>query len=541
MSYKNTTYWVRNLLTLMFTVVAAAIVSPATVMADYEAEFVVSAYYSPLPGQDVYVTGSYAGDIRLNGGGVRTASGVLVEEAPGCFLASPPEYAFGTVMELDGIGQCLVLDRGGAFKNGLLRLDMWLGYGDEGRKAAMSWGLRRVRVKVMGEIEAPSLANGYNNFDSLESYQEGISESPLAFARELELNDSGEDVARLQQLLKDLKFYGGEVNGIYEESTKEAVERFQQEQGMLSDPDFKKAGKFGVFTMERLDEKVARSRDEYFEYVPNRNLGRGAKGEDVRKLQDLLYRLGYLEAVTGLYDTTTVKAVMQFQLDQGIIADAGDQAAGYFGPNTQYALDRVFFLMENNVLEDVREDEAEEQDLSFKNVDTSDLISYGLDEGDSGEEVVKLQSVLRSLNYLRIDPTGYYGPLTTHAVYKFQQRVGIVEKSSDTGAGVVGPKTRIALNKFLDTKNSVVASYSSNEPKKSTLAFESELSLGDRGREVKLLQNFLKEKGYFKGTLTTEYFGEVTKSSLLAYQADNNLDETGDLDAPTIELLRSRS
>lgn len=247
-----------------------------------------------------------------------------------------------------------------------------------------------------------------------------------------------------------------------------------------------------------------------------------------------------MESVSGLYDATTVKAVMQFQIDQGIILDSSDQAAGYFGPNTQYALDRVFYLMENNVIEDLKDNIQANEDLAFSSVQTSELLVDGLDEGDSGDEVKKLQELLRSINYLRIDPTGYYGPLTAHAVYKFQQKVGIVETSSDAGAGVVGPKTRTALNKFMNIRNSLTAKYT-DQVDVVVYDFSEELSLGDRGRDVKRLQNFLKEKGYFIGTLTTEYFGEITKKSLIAYQADNNLDQTGELDSSTIKLLSSRS
>lgn len=537
MSSIHIKYWFRNILPLVLIMVAFA---PINVRADYQATFVVSAYYSPLPGQDAYVTGSYAGDIRLNGGGVRTASGVLVEDAPGCFLASPPEYPFGTIVELDGIGQCVILDRGGAFKNGLLRLDMWAGYGDEGRVTAMSWGLRRVQVNILGEIESPNLANGYNNYSDLESYQNELSERPLVFADSLEVGDEGEDVARLQQLLKDLKFFNSEVSGIFDDDTKTAINMFQLEQGLLTGENLSESGRFGSFTIERLNEKVARTRDEYFEYVPSRNLGRGARGDDVRKLQNLLYKLGYIDSVSGLYDSGTVKAVMQFQIDQGIILDSKDQAAGYFGPNTQYALDRVFFLMENNVLDDIRNTETDE-DLSFSNVETADLLTFALEEGDSGEPVTQLQDILISINYLRIDPTGYYGPLTTHAVYKFQQRVGIVSSKSDPGAGIVGPKTRIALNKFLDKKNSVTAQYTGKTDTALVYDFEEGLSLGDRGENVKVLQAFLRDNGYFKGSLVTEYYGEVTKNSLIAYQKDNNLPGSGKLDLPTIKLLRSRS
>ena len=46
---------------------------------DYYVEtFIISAYYSPVVEQMKYVTGSYEGDIYLNGGGVHGADGTPV-------------------------------------------------------------------------------------------------------------------------------------------------------------------------------------------------------------------------------------------------------------------------------------------------------------------------------------------------------------------------------------------------------------------------------------------------------------------------------
>lgn len=78
-----------------------------------------------------------------------------------------------------------------------------------------------------------------------------------------------------------------------------------------------------------------------------------------------------------------------------------------------------------------------------------------LGQGSSGQQVSALQAILAA------DPTvypeglitGYYGPLTAQAVKRFQAKHGIQQ------AGVVGPKTREAINAFL---------------KDNPLAFESE-------------------------------------------------------------------
>lgn len=48
----------------------------------------------------------------------------------------------------------------------------------------------------------------------------------------LKLNDSGEDVTELQNKLKNLGYYEGEINGIFDEVTAESVKKFQANQGL---------------------------------------------------------------------------------------------------------------------------------------------------------------------------------------------------------------------------------------------------------------------------------------------------------------------
>lgn len=68
---------------------------------------------------------------------------------------------------------------------------------------------------------------------------------------------------------------------------------------------------------------------------------------------------------------------------------------------------------------------------------------------------------------------------------------------------------------------------------------DSDLSLGDgedaaRRAAVVKLQNFLKEKGFFKLT-ATGYFGKITQASLVSFQEKNGLAASGAFDAPTRE------
>jgi peptidoglycan hydrolase-like protein with peptidoglycan-binding domain len=63
--------------------------------------------------------------------------------------------------------------------------------------------------------------------------------------------------------------------------------------------------------------------------------------------------------------------------------------------------------------------------------------------GLSGRVVTTLQRQLRQLGYFHGPITGYYGPLTTTAVKRFQRAAGL---RSD---GVWGPKSQAALRKRL--------------------------------------------------------------------------------------------
>ncbi|HRI36868.1 MAG TPA: 3D domain-containing protein [bacterium] len=119
----------------------------------------MTAYYSPKPDQTLYLRGSYEADIRLNGNGTNGASG---KEVFAGMIAAPKTYAFGTRIELSGIGIGIVEDRGGAIvvagERGYDadRIDIWMGEGEEGLIRALTFGKRTVYGRVLSESSAVS-------------------------------------------------------------------------------------------------------------------------------------------------------------------------------------------------------------------------------------------------------------------------------------------------------------------------------------------------------------------------------------------------
>ncbi|MFC1647558.1 peptidoglycan-binding protein [Patescibacteria group bacterium] len=491
--------------------------------------FTISAYYSPLPGQERYVTGSYEGDIRLNGSGVNSADGTPVY--PG-MIAAPSTYAFGTKMNIPGIGMVAVHDRGGAIVNAgergqsYDRLDIWMGYGDKGLSRALNWGKRSVEVTVYG-IDPNIKENVYlEGFTEAEKFIRSIVNEQKIFKDDLWFGQSGDKVKELQDYLEDLGYYRGKMDGYYGDAVYKAVVQFQLEQAIVDNEEEFGAGYLGPQTRRKIEAVIEEKRKER---LPRYNLGKDDKGDEVKKLQNALRDLGYDVDVTGVYDQKTVDCVFEFQKENEIVIDENDVGAGYFGPQTYSVLsDKIFQAFESK-----EEENMQEQVIVQASYDPFEIT---LQKGDKGDAVVKLQEELQKFNLLRIEPTGYYGDVTENAVYKFQQKKGLIGNKNDAGAGVFGPMTRNVMNSILgyraNTKQLIASKTASfNEDNKVFVAetevktelFLNDLIVGNKGDSVEQLQNSLKQLGFFDGVITTDYFGEVTKEALIAFQLDKEI------------------
>lgn len=268
----------------------------------YTEPFVISAYYSPLPCQSRYVTGSYEGDIRLNGSGVNGADGTPVY--PG-MIAAPRTYSFGTKMHIPEVGIVAVHDRGGAIvtagnrNQAYDRLDIWMGYGDKGLKRALNWGKRTVDVTVYG-----------------------ISDSVI---EDIDLYDYSEEEAVPGECTVS-------PNTLFAKSEDDfTVEKSFEVAESSDDGDY--------------DTKLAMIDDQFkmesTQYM-NQGLGSGSDGDSVVRLQTELKSLNFYRAeVTGVYDDLTAHAVMKFQQSQGIVSGEGTHGAGYFGPKTRGRLNEI--------------------------------------------------------------------------------------------------------------------------------------------------------------------------------------------------------
>lgn len=123
-------------------------------------EFIITAYYSPLPNQNFYLKGNYDAEKVLNGNGTNGASGKPVFTG---MLAAPKTYAFGTKIVFEGLGAGIVEDRGGAIvtagERGQVydRIDIWMGQGESGLRRALIWGRRKVTGTLVASNDNTSI------------------------------------------------------------------------------------------------------------------------------------------------------------------------------------------------------------------------------------------------------------------------------------------------------------------------------------------------------------------------------------------------
>jgi len=316
----------------------------------------------------------------------------------------------------------------------------------------------------------------------------------------LEMGDKGTQVKALQQRLKDLGYYKNGIDGSYGAQTAAAVKAFQKNNGLTAD------GVAGPATLKKLESNnaVDVNGPDSETLKTSQTLKSGNSGNQVKLLQKRLKELGYYTtSVDGDYGYRTIKAVSDFQKNNGLTVD------GVAGPAT---LAKVVSPSAKKAGEGTADNTT--------NNDTT------LEKGDSGEAVKQLQQRLKDLGYYTSYCDGSYGDRTASAVKAFQKNNGLTQD------GIAGPSTLKKLN----SDSAVSASGAAGV----TLDTSKTLKKGDTGAQVKALQLRLKELGYYTTTVDSDY-GYKTAEAVSAFQKANKLTVSGTADSTTLKKLVSSS
>lgn len=331
----------KRVITYISIILASLMIAPpGTSFAAEEttAQFIVTAYYSPIPWQNSYARGSLVADKKLNGNGTNGASGTPVFAG---MIAAPKTYNFGTHIFFDGLGLGRVEDRGGAIVDAWVRwqphdrIDIWMWYGDAWLKRARAWWVRQVtgtfvsaeQAKNLNTIDLEWISNGRVN---LWNFPTTKAQSQWGISSEVI-----EAFAELGYIVRD----GSAKNMIFE---------FQVDQWILTSLSDAGAGNFWPKTkaafateykqyasLKKMDlDTIEKARKELLDertawqvrYQKAQNsvtvltsIERGDNGTEVLKLQSFLAGEGFFTArKDGKMLWTTIYALRKYQWAHGL-------------------------------------------------------------------------------------------------------------------------------------------------------------------------------------------------------------------------------
>ena len=141
----------------------------------------------------------------------------------------------------------------------------------------------------------------------------------------LRKNDSGENVAQLQEALIQLGYLTGKADGNYGTGTVSAVKEFQKANGLTEDGTAGEETQKVLFSgkaKEKAKATATATPKATATPAPDNILKEGSKGSDVKALQTKLIELGYLSGkADGVYGSKTAAAVKAFQRASKLTAD----------------------------------------------------------------------------------------------------------------------------------------------------------------------------------------------------------------------------
>lgn len=218
--------------------------------------------------------------------------------------------------------------------------------------------------------------------------------------RELTRGSYGAEVSDLQERLMELGYYFGSINGSYDDDTVIAVMAFETAYGQPATGRATSALQLVLYSSSAKANVAVVGTDRPENSTDYKELRKGDKGDDVKRLQKRLIELGYLSGTAdGYYGDGTADAVKAFE-------------AAYGKSKTGVATRELQSYLYS--------------DAAKVNTSSNVAVSYiTLEKGDKGEEVTKLQERLIQLGYLSGSPTGTYDSRTVSAVKAYQKQMGL--------------------------------------------------------------------------------------------------------------------
>lgn len=317
-----------------------------------EKTFVITAYYSPLPNQNAYITETYEWDILYNWTWKSTASWKEVFE---WILAAPINYPFWTKIYFEWYWVGVVEDRWWAIVNGWEwdRIDIWMWYGDEWLQRAVKWGKRTIKWIVVSNNTNLSI-----NFSASDYYK--------IYKLWVWPNSETRDVKTLQEVFKNLNLYSWKIDWIYD-NIKEPLIKFQVDNNVIPSRTSQWAWYFWEKTKATMIQKFTpipnnwpleikesqiplylrsnytsddKTLEKYIALKENLDLSvwEESNTEDIKRLQELFSKLElYTWEIDWNYDSIK-NNIINFQIEYSIVKSEYDFWAWSFWNQTKNTL-----------------------------------------------------------------------------------------------------------------------------------------------------------------------------------------------------------
>jgi len=188
-------------------------------------DLVITGYYSPLPNQKKYITGSYVKEIALNGDWVWMASWKKVFTWA---MAAPKKYDFWTKIYIEWYWVWVVEDRWWSIiDDEHTRIDIWMWQGDEWLERAIKLGSRKTVWYIVD-----------NNTELTFSFWEPVWENYINKYEYLKLTPESNtwDINEVQEFFREIWFYFGEIDWKYG-SIKPTIIRYQLQKWIIKSED----------------------------------------------------------------------------------------------------------------------------------------------------------------------------------------------------------------------------------------------------------------------------------------------------------------
>lgn len=301
---------------------------------EIQKEFIVTAYYSPLPDQSWYAKGTYEAEKRLNGNGIAGANGKPVFMG---MIAAPKTYDFGTRIYFEWLGVGIVEDRGWAIVKAWERgqsadrIDIWMGSGESWLIRALRWGKRKVTGTILSTTTQSLL--DFRDIDTgkvdinmygrvLGSPSGYISEDILSMFDDLGYSSTEDVRAMITEFQKDHSIIQDEKDEwawVYGPKTRSALAREYAKYIELRDTEIKKIEaekNLLISARDSWDNNYETARIKVSEIGTPK---RGEKGKHIAELQSTLKANGYYKGKTsGIMSGATILAVKKLQKIHGL-------------------------------------------------------------------------------------------------------------------------------------------------------------------------------------------------------------------------------